>query len=97
MEAKLSVEGALQVLSPAGRQNYNARKSVDVSVFGPNKAAAALHTVPNVWQDTEFAIPAYHYGGYSMWCVALSCCIALFVSWTVRLQSQCMTQHLQAR
>ena len=67
---QLSVEAGLRVLSAAGRQNYNSRRTVEVTITDP--AGAVIYSVFNTWQEATISLPSSQLGTFHMWC-ALAC------------------------
>jgi hypothetical protein len=67
---QLSVNGALRVLSAAGKQNYNSRRSIDIAVKMPS--GNPLYNAPGVWKESTFALNSVLTGTYTLWCA--SCC-----------------------
>jgi hypothetical protein len=68
-ETRLSVAGAVQVLSASGQPNYNSRRSIEVSVLDP--VGKEIYNEKRVWQECTFEVPSSIVGTYSLWCAPL--------------------------
>lgn len=65
---KLEVEGALEVLGPDGKPNFNSRRSVAVQVTDPK--GRVLIDKKRIWQETDFVVGGTALGTYKLWCAS---------------------------